>query len=709
MKKIFFLSLLFSFTTQFVLAQLTPAEIQKKAEEAIKKAEQLMNDPKVKAAMEKAKQVNQQPATTPKADSLTGIPENKIALTKPRKIDTANFLLPVRNDKYLNALPIRTFNRTELVSYLHNLNSKLTELLRSSYGKDIQNIPDHVVTKTGTSIGLWINGELEKSPLVALKGAELNPDNVTLLNNVGGILTSCGLGVNAIPILQYVLEKQPGNNMILNNLGQAYLSLGDDKKAEQYLLQCISSYNYYPDANLALACIYNSRGNKSSALNYVENSLRGAWSPRASNLLYKLKPDAKLMDYIRHRYKQPEHFNIHKYPLLPQCRKVDDTRVLKPQYDAYDKMLFQLGNKYDRLEREEKKIAEMTSKEIWMKAIKNQHSPYRPFGIFANAVLTDMWVNEYRDRLIHFEKYNKVNYREEIKKLKERYAADKKIIDDKWEPELEKIGEGHDGKDVEEAMCKEINELGNTYLPQFARLTEDYQLETMSLYKNYLNDWSYWSYIASIDDPGYKVIFYNLVNKMIGVLKDINTTEFIFPCINEESQSGKADALNIEEPDCFLKPKIVLPLGAVNLEISCEAFKLEAGEGLIGKIEYDRAKGEVTLAFGPGGSVPKVFFENKNLGLEFGVEAEAKSQFYITFDKTGPTDLGVLWEAEMKAVAGIGEVKVELGLEEEVLTAGFGSGVQMKEGGALKALIDRTWYVQPDAKQINKNVPLYKK
>jgi hypothetical protein len=62
----------------------------------------------------------------------------------------------------------------------------------------------------------------------------------------------------------------------------------------------------------------------------------------------------------------------------------------------------------------------------------------------------------------------------------------------------------------------------------------------------------------------------------------------------------------------------------------------------------------------------------------------------------------------MKVVAGIGEVKVEFGLEEEVLTAGFGSGVQMKEGGSLKALIDRTWYVQPNATQINKNVPLYK-
>jgi len=46
--------------------------------------------------------------------------------------------------------------------------------------------------------------------------------------------------------------------------------------------------------------------------------------------------------------------------------------------------------------------------------------------------------------------------------------------------------------------------------------------------------------------------------------------------------------------------------------------------------------------------------------------------------------------------------------DNETVTIGYNSGVQMKEGGALKNLIDKTWYVQPDAKQINKNIRLYK-
>jgi hypothetical protein len=67
-----------------------------------------------------------------------------------------------------------------------------------------------------------------------------------------------------------------------------------------------------------------------------------------------------------------------------------------------------------------------------------------------------------------------------------------------------------------------------------------------------------------------------------------------------------------------------------------------------------------------------------------------------------------LWEAELKLEANMSEHKYSVGMEEG-LTAGFGTGVQMKDGGQLKGFIDKTYLVQPDDKQINKNVPLYKK
>lgn len=626
--------------------------------------------------------------------------------------DTAAFLLAPRNIKLLNSLPIRTFNRAELISYLHNLNSKLTELIRSSYGKDISDIPDNAVTKSGTSIGLWINGDLEKSPLVALKGAELNPDNVILLNNVGGILTSSGLGVNAIPVLQYVLEKQPGNNLVLNNLGQAYLQLGDDKKAEQYFLQCVKSYNYYPDANLALAYIYNSRGNKSSALKYVENSLRGAWSEGAYHLLHKLKPDAKLMDYIRHRYKQPETFNFNKYPLLPQCRDAKNTPLLKPQYAAYKEMLATVQKKYYALGRQEEEIAKKTVAEKIMNANKLNKSPYRPFGLFANVVAVDLWVNEYADRFLRFAETKK-NYLAQREKLTADGLDAQKVITAKYKTQKEDVadrdGEGTDGSEYDKLIakiCAEKEVVRNRYLNLFADLNEAYQQKAIHLYKNYFNDMAYWYYVGSIDDHQYKAVFYDLVSQFLLILTEINTTHFYTPCVVYENKvAGKVDEAVIEEADCYIPGKVEIPLGAVKLELSCETYKLELGEGVVGKLEYTRSSGEFTLALGLGASIPKVFY--KTPGLELGLVGDAKTQVYMTFDKRGtPIDGGILYEAELKLEANLSEVKYSIGIEEG-LTAGFGTGVQMKDGGQLKAFIDKTFPVQPDDKQMNKNVPLF--
>jgi predicted Zn-dependent protease len=255
---------------------------------------------KMKAARQEIEKIQKDPAMAgllkglPVMDSLMkNMPSGKTARTaNDNKADSSGLYFPSKKNKQLDALPIRTFTIAELISYLHNLNAVLSGFMLTNYGKDITNIPETAVKMTGTGIGFWLDGETGEGALIALKGSELNPDNITLLNNAGGMLTGSGLGFNAIPILQYALDKQPGNNMILNNLGQAYLQLGDDKKAEQYFQQCVSSYPDYPDANLALAYIYRHRGNQPAALKYGEHSLRGGWSEGAYNLVTKLKRKA---------------------------------------------------------------------------------------------------------------------------------------------------------------------------------------------------------------------------------------------------------------------------------------------------------------------------------------------------------------------------------------------------------------------------------
>ncbi|HSU29539.1 MAG TPA: hypothetical protein VLJ68_14225, partial [Chitinophagaceae bacterium] len=336
----------------------------------------------------------------------------------------------------------------------------------------------------------------------------------------------------------------------------------------------------------------------------------------------------------------------------------------------------------------------------------SNRSPLRPFGEFGINVLTAL-KKEYSDKWKHLDSFRLNYYRERT------------IMSDHYEAEYQKIMARYDKMEYggdQEAKCREVNALSNAYLPQFAEQTELLQKKLLDYYKNYFNDIAYWTYVGSVNDDGFRADFYHLVIQMLAGLNEINTTRFMesraathrfYPCKFEPSGKSEAKELEIAEPDCYLTPKIEVKLGVFKLEVSCEAYKVEVGEGLVGKVEYNRTSGDVTLGFGVGAAVPNILFHSP--GIEAGLEAEVKSQIYITFDKTGkPTDLGVLWEAELKAIIEMGNLKESIGLEEG-LTAGFGSGVAMKENSQLKQAIDKTFPVQPDDKQINKNVRLYPK
>lgn len=711
MTKIFSFFLFFSLLQQNAFAQQpTPAEMQKRIDAALK-------DPKIKAMIEQAQKTKGVTGNIMNADSLRKLTRTKMQQGggKIKNNDSTVFSLASGNEKYLNALPIRTFTKAELVSYLHNLNIKLTELLRSDYGTDIKNIPiGSAIEGSETSIALWLNNQQSASALLILKAAEIDVDNSTALNNAGGILTNAGLGVNAIPILQYILVKDPGNNTILNNIGQAYLSLGDGKTAENYLLQCVKDSKYHPDANLALAYINYGRGNKAGSLKYAENSLRGAFTVPAYNLVDKLKPDAKLMDYIKHRYKQPEYFNFDKYPLLPQCRDTKKTPILKPQYAAYKEMLAGVKKKYTQLIKDEEAISEKEVTDKMMAANKMNKNPYRPFGLFANIVVADLAANEYNDRFLKFAEYKK-NYQGKKAKLIADCLAEQKAITAKNKSQkddvAERDGEGNGGSEYDDltaAICAEKETVRNRYLNLIADANEAYQQKAMILYKQYFNDMGFWYYVASVSDHQYKAEFYALVLQFLDVLTEINTAYFYTPCQPVDAAGGNAKTIQIDDPDCYLPEPLKIPMGIATVDISCNEYKIEGGEGFIFNVHHNRLSGQTTLAFGPGAKVPDMpKFSDMGVSVETG--AKLSGQVFLQIDNDGSVlDGGFIFtgKIDVKAKAfGVGKTISD----NETVTIGINSGVQMKEGGALKNLIDKTWYVQPDAKQTNKNVPLYKK
>jgi len=104
MKRTFFISLFLFVFVSILWAQPTQAELDKmmkQAQELIKYGSDSTMNKTLKSLPDEQKQL--------------------VSTTKnsPKGKDTTVFSLPSRNNKLLNSLPVRTFTRAELVSYLN--------------------------------------------------------------------------------------------------------------------------------------------------------------------------------------------------------------------------------------------------------------------------------------------------------------------------------------------------------------------------------------------------------------------------------------------------------------------------------------------------------------------------------------------------------------------------------------------------------------
>src|SRR6185436_5306161 len=227
--------------------------------------------------------------------------------------------------------------RAELVKYLDEMDEKLSAALAGT--KIIQ--PANANTAMKAAYGYWIFQQPREALLLALKAAKKNPDNSSILNNLGATLSLCGGDYLAVPLYIICIKKDPANSTLNNNIGQSYLALGQPKLAEQYLKKAIASSPKHHNANNSLGFLYRSQGMNDLAIKCYENSLNSSFTLEGFNRLKELKKESalKLMDHIRHRYKQPDYINFNKYAVPLQCTSYEQTEIRIAEHKSYQKVI----------------------------------------------------------------------------------------------------------------------------------------------------------------------------------------------------------------------------------------------------------------------------------------------------------------------------------------------------------------------------------
>jgi tetratricopeptide (TPR) repeat protein len=608
--------------------------------------------------------------------------------TVPR--DTSSgYKLPPRNDAMLGAVPKKTLTSAELKSHLQKIDTTFTSLLLSQ-GNKLPDVSKLNATSTSTASTLYLlDGSSVQAAWCAIKAVEKSPNDIVILNNAGGVLNACGFQPVAIPVLQTALDKSPGNSTVENNLGQSYMGLGDVTKASSYLQQVLTSSPYHPHANFSMACIEYAKGNNQTALNYVQKSLRGSFTDGAMHLLYKLKPDARLLNILKGHYKPTDYFNEDKYHLPPQCENVNDVEKLEAEYKAYREMVERVKKQFDEIKDEEN--------ELGIKSMMEKTKNYQKSGIRTApfAELGAMMVYDINLRLS--DEHDKLEraqtiYRKEIHDLYEQY---------------------NDAYSHAES-CGEQLELGNKYMEAMSAVTVEYQKTWLPIFREYYNDYAFWGRVQTSDKHLQRAAYAAAASGYLAELLALAETHFLHLCDPIADLKKEEENYVFKEPDCGID--IGMEFGIGSFAIDCEKMEYHFGGLLVADVVHTYRNHCTTIAIGAGLDL-KFGGEKLKAGpIQGGFGATGKMQYFLTFDGTRPSDQGFIWEGAIKY-----KQKLSTGLEstideiDEVETnsvkVSAKTVLSVHNGftfsGTVYDQLDKILKVPPE-KQVNKNIKIYK-
>jgi Flp pilus assembly protein TadD len=266
----------------------------------------------------------------------------------PGRISTNNNeqpVVPAKDSRRIAALPKSILDDMQLKKYLETTVAKI-EAIAAIPAKEISK---QIVTTLQSSkmldkkhlaiaaTALGIIGEHEASLLLMGKSIlqDINdPDN---LNGYAVFLIQNGGGHLALPILQQLNRRFPGNSTVLNNLGQAWFELGDLDNASKYLDTCLRFMASHSQASYTKAIIEEKKGDTKKAAEDVKKSLQQSFNPAKVAMLKRLG-GAVDVNYINLDVNRSENgYSLGKYVNLDFDFYYSDEarRALLPQWAGY--------------------------------------------------------------------------------------------------------------------------------------------------------------------------------------------------------------------------------------------------------------------------------------------------------------------------------------------------------------------------------------
>lgn len=476
------------------------------------------------------------------------------------------------------------------------------------------------------------------------------------LSNYASMLSMLGAGHLAIPVLENINKRIPGNAIILNNLGQAWFDLGEIARAEKYLDSAVAIFPFHPQANFTKAAIHESRGNKAQAIVALKKSIKHTYSKEKEDRLremgYKLtkedvsipfKPSADPLGLAR--FKQPD------YP-----KSVSDLKVLKPQWEAFDRdCKAKIAGLKKEMEEAERKYAQNIETTVAksMQAINSG-------GVIPASAQMPLYAAKASLVLEEVVSHNEIK----MKKMAEKLVALGKELD-----RLQKTRK----RAVPEAPCEAHIRAEDEFLSRCNELKQAYNKEALQVFRHFTNDIAYWSQYTSTDKEQYEIIKLGSVIGWLQWLTEYRPTltaggyEFSDACV--EKKDSKPYKLADWDFSANCKYKAEINYGLVKQQINCATTTTTWDASFLSGLKYTTTDVGSEYLRSTLIVSPKIGIDGNFGPVKAG--ASAKADITINMDKDGVTDWKTVIRAgtELGVGSSIGPIKAE---------ATIGSGIEIE-------------------------------
>jgi tetratricopeptide (TPR) repeat protein len=652
---------------------------QKEMEEMMKEMQQGMDSisPEDKKAME------DMGVTLP---SMNGMP--KLTDQQIQDASAANErIVPERDIARIASISKVPLTNSSMPSFLSATNANVAALLKPlsrSKGEELYQLlkTEHTsIAEIGnTAAGLWMMGRAEIALYVIGKACVADPANTDNLSNFASMLSMSGAEQLAIPILDNLNKRFPGNSTILNNLGQAWFGLGDLDEATKYLDKTIRICAAHPQANFTKSFILESGGNMQGAIDAALASTKAAYSQVKENRLSKLGYDLKSDDvyWDKPMPQDPLGLEKFKWPAFPMS--AETSKGLENEWDAFrescDNELTKLESQESDLMEVANTVGQMRTKKLLEAGSNGQAASLFP-PLAPKAFVKLKYLIDDSDGHITFSARKKTEaisqanieldnifktYSDQIAALNEMYGK--------------LFGEGK--RNPFKEACNDFNGAISIYLSSANSMLELTQTDYLNFLRRRLNDQIYYDQYTKWPEQ-FELEKVLAKEKWLGsisglTVKFMNISNYCYA--SEEVKPGKFLLSEFDDVHCEYHSEFKSPVGSINIDCSRMTTKLDLKVIKLG-LKQDMNKETFGDQFM---SCSVEVGASASAGVNLGpikAEASVGGSLRVEIDRTGVTDVVATGSAGVsagtdiisggsKAGVGVSDLSVEAGVEGQV-------------------------------------------